>query len=648
MNYKRLTQGLIALLLVLAVVQPIGGPVGAQDGSYNEAPMLAEMVADGTLPPVEERLPENPRVLDVVNVGDYGGTWRRGYRGVSDRWGVAKLTEEFMIEWAFEPQTGEVTLVPNVAQGWEANEDATEYTFYLRPGMKWSDGEAFNTDDVRFFYEAVALNPNLQPFAGIEPDYTIEILDEYSFKVIYTEPQPLLPLQLASGHGDAISTARSGTTFALPEHYLSQFHPDYASAEELQAAIDEYGVDSWELLWGGEGVVESYYLNPDIPVLSAWKTVTPPPAVRFVMERNPYYFQIDQAGNQLPYIDTVVHDLFESRDVFDLRVVSGEIDMQNRFVGGGDYSLYKTNEDVGGYDVLVWTSASTHALVPNYTTENETLRGLFNDIRFRHALSVAIDRELINELVYLGLRTPLQVGPLSTSPYAYPELTTKWTEYDPDTANALLDEMGLTERNGDGIRLNADGDPIQIEVLYSDDTLNEEIELIRQNFADIGIELQPRLVERSLKDTRLLAGDFEMQLRPYDRQFILDADPTYYTSAITDGHFSADWFNYRISNGADGQAPPDGHPLWDVWALVDEISVTSNDAARMELWRQVLQIHADNLFTIGTVGEQPNLTVVRHGFCNVPEAMVSDDPLRNVGLAQPAQFFFASDGDCGS
>lgn len=613
-----------------------GGSALAQM-TYSEAPMLAEQVASGALPPVEDRLPTTPRTIPVFGeIGTYGGTMRRAFNGPSDRWGPTKLMEERVVEF-YMSEDGEISLLPGFVEEYTVSEDASTYTFTLREGLRWSDGHPVTTRDVRFWYEDVFLNDELTPSIGelYKSDgkpLEVEIVDEQTFIVQFAQSYPLFLNVLAKE-----STGRPGLDrpgFLEPFHYLKDFHPTYASAEDLQAAIDTFNAGKWTDLWGDRGPIQSWWLNPEMPVLTAWRIATPPPADIVVMERNPYYYGVDEAGNQLPYIDRIEHRLFENRESFNLMIIQGEIDMQARHVNPGDFTLFKENEGSGDYTVSPWVDAKTWTLIPNLNVEDDTLRGLFEDRRFREALNVAIDRVAINELVYAGLGEPRQAGPVSGSPNFDPELETLWVDYDPDRADALLDELGLTERDDGGFRLRPDGSrlTIVVDTRWDDQTL----ELVRQFWADIGVEALIRMMDRTLYTERISTAAFQMRYGPFDRSSIISADPRLMLG--WEG-FAPKYFDWWDSNGDRGVEPAADHPVRDLWAAWEAaVSAKSYEAAEAHV-QDIVAAHRDNGWLVGMVGETPAVFIVSNRIGNFPAAMINDDVLRGQGIAYPQQMF---------
>ena len=621
-----------------------------QPTAYHESPVLAEKVAQGELPPVEERLPKHPKILPVYEeIGQYGGTWRRAYTGLADRWGATKLLEEHIVEF-YMPQAGKIVTQPNWVDGFEISPDATTYRFHIREGLKWSDGVPVTTDDVRFWYQDVFLNPTLTPS---KPEHltvkgqplTLDIIDRETFTVQFAAPYPFFPEVLAKIGTLDTRLNLLDTAFVLPFHYLQAFHPTYTAPEALAKAAAERGVNTWLELWGEKGPILSWWLNPALPVLSAWKIKIPAPAPQMVMERNPYYFAVDAAGNQLPYLDEIVHTLVEKPEDMPLLAVQGELDMQDRNFRRADYTFLKRSEAQGDYRVMLWVESSA-AVYLNVNTTNAVLAGLFDDVRFRHAMSIAINRQELQEVVFNGLGQISQAGPMSASPHYDPELAVKWIEYDPAAANALLDELGLTQRDADGFRLDATGAALQIAMIYPNYLYGDLIPgLIQSYWQAIGVKTTWALVDRATFEKRVSENAFDGSLYLYGRNLIIPADPGFFLGTVQDGTWMPLWGQWRVQEWrergtAAGIEPPAEHPIRQAWALWEQAKTAPSRAAANALIQQIVDLHKANVWVIGLVSELPVPVVVKNNLRNVPEFGMVLDEVRGTHIAQPAQFFF--------
>ncbi|QLF68456.1 ABC transporter substrate-binding protein [Peteryoungia desertarenae] len=629
-NYKNIFIMSSAILLT--------GTIAGTAWAFQEAPMLAEKVRAGELPPVEERLPENPTVVNALEVGQYGGTWSRAFKGPGDRWGPTKLMEERVIKWSQEPG-GELKLVPGYIESYSVSEDSREFTFTLLKGLKWSDGHPVTTEDVEFWYNDVFMNRDLlasvdQTLAPGGKPMKLEVIDEQTFKVSFEDPYVYFLEILAKDSTGEPSLDRP--SFIFPKHYLKQFNNKYASEAELKAAAEKFGVEKWQDLWGSKGAATAWWQNPELPVITAWKIEQPAPADVVTMVRNPYYYAVDQAGNQLPYIDRISHRLFSEQEAFNLMIVQGQIDMQMRYVEPQDFTFYKENEAKGEYQVNRWTQAQTWSLVPNLNTKDDVLRSLYETPDFRQALSIAIDREIVNDLVFSGLAEARQASPVTGSPNFDPDLETHWAEYDPDRANELLDGIGLTERDGDGYRLRPDGKRLSIVVEMQHANGPKTMEIIADNFKSIGVELLPRLIDRTQWDASRDNNEFQMQWFPFDRLSVVAADPRIMMGSDS---YANQYYIWYSTKGASGIEPPADHPIREVFAKWDVAAKAATreeaDAALTEL----INTFVTEGWVIGVVGEMPALSIVKNNVKNFREGLIEDDITRGVGLAKTQQMW---------
>ena len=606
--------------------------------AFQEAPMLTEQVEAGALPAVDERLPTNPTVVNALTVGEYGGTWRRAFNGPGDRWGPTKLMEERVLKWTADENGGAV-LTPGYIESYSVNEDSTAFTFTLLEGLKWSDGEPVTTEDVKFWYEDVFLNTDILP--SIDPTFApggkpmeLEIADNRTFTIKFSQPYVYFLQILAKDSTGEPSLDRP--SFLFPKHYLSQFNNKYASAEELAAAATKFQVEDWKGLWGSKGAATAWWLNPDLPVLTAWKIETPPPADTVIMVRNPYYWAVDQEGNQLPYIDRIEHRLFQDPETLNLMIAQGQLDMQDRHLNLANYTFYKENEARGDYHIVTWKDSNIWSLVPNLTTTDEVLRGLFEDARVREAMSIAIDRDLIVELTQSGLSSPVQAAPVTGSQYHVPELSEHWVEYDPDHAEELLDEAGLTERDAQGFRLRPDGQRFSLVVEANDAAYAKTLELLAESFADVGIEFLPRVIDRTQWDSNRDNNTFQMQWVPVDRMTFVPADPRLIMGSDSYAHQYFVWYK---TQGASGMEPPADHPIRELFALWDKASQSGSIDEADGYVNEMVRIFAEQGWVIGVYGEGPVVNVVSNAMQNVQPDLVQDDIFRGVGLARTQQFW---------
>ncbi len=618
----------------------------AAESKYREAPMLAELVKAGQLPPVDERLPDEPLVEEGVDgIGQYGGVLRRAFLGPSDHNNYVRVVYDALVR--FSPDGSEV--IPHIAKGWESNDDFTEWTVFLRPGAKWSDGEPLTADDILFWYNDILLNQDLMPSPAawmVNNDgsvATVEKIDDYTVKWTFKQPNTAFLLDLANKDGADLSIANLAYA---PAHYLKQFHASYADAAELDKMVKDAGFETWVELFTVKALPQT---NADRPTTAAWvpyeSTVSDPV---FVLKRNPYYVGVDPEGNQLPYIDEVRFTFFADKEALNLAAVSGELDFQARHINMSNYPVLKENEDKGGYHVVTWPTfgGSDAVFMFNQTYQNDPEIGeLLRNKDFRVALSYALDREAIKELAFLGLGEPRQGVPAPNHPY-YPgdEWAYKYTEHDPDKANALLDGLGLTERDADGYRLLPSGKPLDIEinVVPAFGNWTDVGQLAVEQWGKVGVKAHVEVRERALAFQMRDTNDLMVEIWnedttgfPFSGQPKMDPRSN---PALTFGPLFRKWYE---TNGAEGMEPP--AEIKKLVELIDKGKVSGRED-QIKIAQELFKVWADNIWEIGTVGLTPmiqGVVVVNNNLRNVPETAGNDWPLRTPGNTRPETFFFA-------
>jgi len=612
-----------------AVEEPTPAPPPEEVSRFREAPALAEQVHAGTLPPVEERLPTKPKVVSVVEeIGQYGGVWHRCAVSVPDVPAAGRLTHEAYLRWNADASA----MVTNLAESYEVNEDATEYTFRIPAGMRWSDGEPFTTDDILFWYTDGVLNKDLTP--TFPKNYTDPANDEPM--VVEKVDDQTVVFKFASSYGLFLEIlGNAGVEW--PKHYLMQFHPAYTPAEELEPKVKAAGFTNWWELFGDR----NSWQNPEKPCIWAWHPTRVPPEVPSVWERNPYYWKVDPEGNQLPYLDALQIDIVENADLLNMKAVAGEIDMQLRHILWSNYPVFIENQEKGDYRVLQWKSgegANTGVML-NQSHKDPVLRELFQTKDFRIALSIGIDRQAILELAYQGFGEPRQAALIPESPHYKEEYPTKWAEYDPDTANDLLDALGLTARDAEGFRLRPDGQPLTITIEYAPvfGPWRDTVQMICDQWQAIGIRGVPKEEDRSLFTTRGRANEHDVSIWTIDRCATPLGNPHWWhphTGGYGWAELYAQWYNSR---GAEGEEPPEN--IKRQFELYDQIRGATPDQLP-GLAEQYFDNWSDNLWVIGTVGAMPALVVVKNNFRNVPEVAVSDVRQASPGNTNVEQYFW--------
>jgi len=622
-------------------------PTAVPAAKYKEAPMLAELVKAGKLPPVDERLPKNPLVMKgYEGIGKYGGTWRRGFKGVSDNWGPTKCLDR---AWAWFDK--DLNLFPRLVESWQVEEDGRVWILKLREGLKWSDGKAeYTTDDLAFFWEHELQNKKLTPGTQTiwtDPDKTLakfEAVDKYTAKWTYGKPKPMFMYNMTRGG------TGGGPTIAplpcAPAHYMKEFHEDTTSDKaKLEADVKERGFTDWQTYY--MQFARQWNMNPDRPTLGAWVAKGTLNDELFVIERNPYFFAVDEEGQQLPYIDKLTHRLFESNEVLNLWVTNGEIDMQYRHMQEANLPLYKQGEAQGDYKVVLGVLASHVGMQLNLTVKKPQLAEFFNDRNVRIALSHACNREEVNELVYNGLLKPRQYSPLPMSPQYYEKLSNAYLEYDPDKANQLLDEAGYDKKGPDGIRLFKDGSgPISF-VLEGIEQAGSQLEdtfgLISGYFEKVGVKMAYKYVERALYTEHYNANDLDGGTWGGDRTVLpLVPEAIIFRGVQPDRPWCPGWWRYYTEpDNPTAVKPPDGHWIWEIWRIWDEEVVVEPDPAKQtEAFKKLLDIWATELPMITLLGERPAVSIVKNGFKGYPAGMPNDDTTGDEHFCQDETYYW--------
>jgi peptide/nickel transport system substrate-binding protein len=624
---NRLFTSVIIVLIALLAVS-----VSAQDAGYGEAPMLAALVESGELPPVEERLPVNPAVVEPIDsIGVYGGTWHRAWRGVNDFHAFGRIIYDPVLRWPRDPND---SVQPGLAESWEWNEDGTALTLNFREGLRWSDGEPFTVDDVIFWWEAIETDTNITAavhsewMAGGEP-MTIERVDDNTITLNFAAPNGLAETVGLAFHGNQWPLGFERFGFYAPEHYLSQFHPEYSdtgSYEAFEAAAFDY--------------------NTERPVMTAWRiSEYEEGTTLMVAERNPYYWRVDAEGNQLPYIDRVYFHFVENSDGVNAMGIAGDLSMQARAISLTQYPVYQENAEAGNYHMLLWpqATASNATLWFNQSYSDEQYRALFTDLRFRRAMSHAIDRDTLNNVVFLGQGTPRTETVVPDSQCYIPELENIHGEYDTALATSLLEEIGLV-KGSDGFYTFANGDPLLlvIETANVEATLADSLELIAQWWNDVGVRTEVEAMTRDVFWPRQGANESMVSTWTTDRGLVPMVDPIYQFPFDERSWMAPAYGTWFKSGGAQGLEP--SAEFKAMMDLYNEYKTSIDPARQLEICQQIVRNATENLWTIGTVGLVPNPVVVKNNFMNVSENHTADWIIMTPGTMDPAHFYF-SDGD---
>jgi peptide/nickel transport system substrate-binding protein len=621
--------------------------------ALKEAPQLAELVKAGKLPPVAERIGQDPLVIKPVHqIGKYGGTWRRGFTGPADFWNGYRCCSgpDTLLFWNY---TGDKP-VPNIAKGWEMGDGGRTLTLHLRRGMKWSDGQPFTADDFLFWYQDMYSNRELVPLPSSlmmingKPG-EIQKVDMHTVIFRFPEPYYMLPDVLAGSTalGGQAHQGLYGMGAYAPAHYLKQFHPKYVAKEDLDRKVTDSKFDNWVRLFLFKN---DWALNPELPVLSPWKTVTPINTPTWTLERNPYSIWVDTQGNQLPYIDKVVLTLAENLEVLNLRAIAGEYDLQERHVDLGKVPVILENQQRGGYKLFLDPGDYGGDMIIKFNLSYEAdpeIGKWMNTADFRRALALGIDREQINETFWLGTGTPSSVVPADHNKYnPGPEYRTLWATHDPKKANEMLDKVGLDKKDAEGYRLRTDGKGrlrLEITTLGGQFLQFTQIaEMIREQWKKIGIDLVVQEVERSLAIRRAAAN--EQQLSAWNNDgsehlftfpgHVFPYDPN---SLSSSGILYTQWFQ---SNGAQGKEPPPRlRELMEKFRKAYGVP----EEERVKLGKEIWQIAAEEVYVIGVIGmgaASMGVRLAKVNLGNVPSRQYNSPDGKTPGISRPVTFFW--------
>ncbi len=608
-----------------------------------ESPLLKDAVADGSLPEMSKRLPKNPRVINLSAMGREPGRTGGTVRLLVGRQKDIRLMQmnSYSRLVGFDEN---LDLQPDILESYEI-EEGRIFTFKLREGHRWSDGSPFTSEDFRYVYEDVEHNLELRrggPSTNLKVDGVVakfEVLDELTVRYSWPKPAPHFLPKLAGPIPFVL---------ALPSAYLKQFHASYQSEDKLMEFAEANRVDSWRRLHTKLSR-QNRPENPDLPTLEAWRPRTAPPAEQFVFERNPYFHRVDENGIQLPYIDRWLLNVASS-EIITAKTATGESDLQMTGIGFTDYTLLKQAEATYPQKVSLWTRAqgSSVAILPNLNYKDPVWRELFRDVRMRRGLSLAINRAEINKVLFYGLARESANTVLPESPLFKPEYASAWSTYDPDQANELLDAAGLQERDIYGTRKLPDGRQAGIIIESAgESTLETDVlELVTDHFRDVGLRLYIRTSQRDVFRSRALGGDVMMSVWLGLDNAVPTADmpPTALAPTAEDQLQWPVWGLHYMSAETSG-SPPDLPEPARLVELLNQWRRTTSTEERTAIWHQMLEINADQVFSIGTVNSALQPVVRSSRLRNVPEkALYGFAPTSYLGAYMPDTFWYDGEG----
>lgn len=639
------------LIILLVVALMVGGMVSTQDSL--EPPILAERVAAGDLPPLAERLPVDPQITQpLVESGEYGGELRVGFIGADPFWGGMVYVNGWEMPIAWKPDFSGVE--PNIFSGWEISEDVTEYTFFLREGMKWSDGVPYTADDIMFYIDDVLFNTDLNPGGpsidwlprdGAE-DLVVEKLNDYAVKFTFAQPYGTFLLSLAQWPGRIFG--------AYPKHFMTQFHADYnENVDDLVAAED--GVEDWVGLFNKYGDVAAYMRDtqnsdmldvPAKPTLNPWivtQELGTGTTVRF--ERNPYYWKVDDSGRQLPYIDSIVAVQYQDGETRTFAMLNGDLDY---IIGpGGDNRVtYFDAVDEGRPIAIAYPQAgagNTASIMFNQTVDDPVLAPVFADKNFRIGMSYAINRPELIEILNAGQGEPAQVSPLEDSPLYIEQLAKQYTEYDVDLANEYLDRV-LPEKDEEGYRLGSDGERFSFVIFVQGDNPDSGYaqlgELLIGYWREVGIEALLNVMGDDPFGVHKADNTIEAHIYTGTGGAGLNAmlDARYYVPGSFWGTFGNGWYYWRTDDSSGVQVPMPDEMLAIREAYEDVLRQPSQDE-QIAAMREVLQMSADHFFVLGISRPAPDYHPYNARLVNIPPTWTNGWIVGIAKIQRPEQWF---------
>ena len=602
-----------------------------------ETPMYKEQVTAGKLPPVAKRVPGAPLVVTFD-----GKTTAAGRHGGTLNMIIGRSRDvRMLVVYGYARLVGYDTtlqIVPDILEGIEV-QDGRSFTMKLRKGHRWSDGKPFTTEDFRYYWDDVANNKELSPTGpprdllvdGEAPKF--EVIDELTVRYSWSKPNPDFLPRMAGA---------SPLFIYRPAHYLKKFHKKYS--EKVQEA-EKSGTAKrkWSQVHNRQDNMYQFD-NPELPTLQPWMNTSKPPADRFVAERNPYFHRIDEKGQQLPYLDRIVLSVSDAK-LIPAKTGAGESDLQARDIQFNNYTFLKQNEKRNNFRTLLWRPAvgAQFALFPNLNVNDPVWRTLMRDVRFRRALSLAIDRPLINSVLYFGLAIEGNNTVLAESPLYKEQYRTAWAKYDRKAAERLLDEIGL-KKGLDGFRSLPDGRPLEIIVETAGESTEQTdiLELIRETWREVGIQLFSKPSQRESFRNRIFSGETVMSVWTGFENGIPTADMSPDMLAPTSQqHLQWPKFGQFFETGGTVGVKPDIPEAVELLKLYEQWRATFDQAERKRIWERMLQIHAEQQFGIGVVSGVPQPVILRVKLRNVPEkGLYNWEPGAFFGIYRPDTFWF--------
>jgi peptide/nickel transport system substrate-binding protein len=628
--------------VIAAIVVPI--VAGAQTVQLQETEFWKHEVASGAMEPIEERVPIEPYVVNMI---DKGRTYGKQGGNLSTMVTRSKDVRQ-MVVYGYSRLVGyneKYELVPDILQSVQVA-DGRIFTFNLREGHRWSDGKAFTSEAFRYWWEDVANNEKLSPngppsFLKVNGEYPRVLFpDETTVMFIWKAPNPTFLPRLAQARPPFIYR---------PGHFLKQYHGKYADKAKLKKAVRKKKVRSWAALHNKSDNMYKFD-NASLPTLQPWIPADTGRESRRLFVRNPYYHRVDAKGVQLPYIDTVELSIVGAGLVA-AKTNAGEADLQSRGLNFKDVPVLKKGEAEGGnYSVYLWPNgtASQIAIYLNLNHADPMWTEILRKREFRHALSLGIDRRIINRALYFGLASEGNMTALPVSPFFDENNLKANANYDPALANEILDDLGYTERRADGIRLLPDGRPMRILVETAGERQEVEnaLQIVTDTWRDIGIEMVMRPLDRDILRQHVYSGQSMAAVWfGWDNGIpTAGTSPEFLAPRAQDFFSWPKWGQYHQTGGQAGEAIDMPRParlmeLSEAWERATE------DETRSAIWKEMRQIHAEEMYAIGILAEAPQPVVVSKNLRNVPKVgLWAWDPGAHFGIHRMDEFYYTDQG----
>lgn len=618
-----------------------------------EAPVLADLVKAGKLPPVAERVGPEPLVLAGTESGDgagnYGGTWLRVATSESDIFIVEyRLGYAGLFRWS---PLGH-PIVPHLATRMDESPDKREFIVHLRKGVRWSDGHPFTADDVLFWWVYEDTNETVGDKAPARwmvsggGKTEVEKIDAHTVRFRFEHPY---------GNFKEVLASYSGEMARLAKHYFGRYHPDLADPAFLARELKALGSNNARALYNNR---LKRWDNPEVPRLWPWvlrESKANPP---HVFMRNPYYYAVDPKGNQLPYIDRLQFDV-RSPQMVSLAFGNGEVSMQGRNIRYDNYTELMSRQEAAGFKLYHWYPASRSSWIihPNQTRridpeqpDTKWKAQLLSDKRFRQALSLAIDREAIVKAEFNGQVKPAQVEPGPQSPHHHPALGKAFIEHDPARANALLDQLGLNKRDVDGMRLLPDGSTLTLYLNFSAFTGLGPGQFVVDDWARVGVRAIVREMQRALFYTKRDAADFDFMIWTSESDMFPLLQPSQFVPPDIESYWAVNWGRWFLRGGfydpeavkglSNAQGPAKDHPMFRAYEAYVAALQAPTQEEQVRIFREVLDIAAENTWTINIAEAPPFLVVVNQDLHNVPKNALYSSVTKTPGNAGFETYYF--------